>query len=66
VTFDRLARLLRQDMRKPDIADREIEAMLAVNAGSASAHVFRYRYRREFGLAADRNDIARALQLGPR
>jgi cellulose synthase operon protein C len=63
VTFDRLARLLRQDMRKPDIADREIEAMMAANAGSASAHVIRYRYRREFGPAADKNDIARALQL---
>ena len=63
VTFDRLARLLRQDLRKPDIADREIEAMLAANPGSASAHVIRYRYRREFGPAADKNDIARALQL---
>ena len=39
--------------------------MLAANPESALAHVIRYRYRGEFGMAADKNDIARALELGP-
>src|SRR5271157_4515729 len=64
VTFDRLARLLRQDMKKPEAADRAIEEMLKANPKSALAHVNRWRYRREFGPAADGSDIAQALKLG--
>src|SRR5271157_3129796 len=65
VTFDRLARLLRQDMKQPEAADRAIEEMLKANPKSALAHVNRWRYRREFGPAADGSDIAQALKLGP-
>ncbi|MGZ3357386.1 MAG: hypothetical protein ACXVBO_21405, partial [Isosphaeraceae bacterium] len=65
VTFDRLARLLRQDMKNPEAADRAIEEMLKANPKSALAHVRRWRYHREFGPAADGSDIALALKLGP-
>src|SRR5208337_2435539 len=65
VTFDRLARLLRQDVKQPEAADRAIEEMLKANPKSALAHVNRWRYRREFGPAADGSDIALALKLGP-
>ncbi len=65
VTFDRLARLLRQDMKNPEAADRAIEEMLKANPKSALAHVRKWRYCREFGPAADGNDIALALKLGP-
>ncbi len=65
VTFDRLARLLRQDVKKPEAADRAIEEMLKANPKSALAHVNRWRYRREFGPAADGGDIALSLKLGP-
>ncbi len=65
VTFDRLARLLRQDVKPPEAADRAIEEMLKANPKSALAHVNRWRYRREFGPAADGGDIALALKLGP-
>ena len=51
--------------RGPTDADRQIEAMVAKNPGSALALVERYRYRREFGLAPDKADIARALELAP-
>ena len=65
VTFDRLGRLLRQDRKNPEAADRAIEEMLKANPKSALAHVNRWRYRREFGPAADSSDIAQALKLGP-
>ena len=65
VTFDRLARLLRQDVRNPAAADRVIEEMFKANPKSALAHVNRWRFHREFGPAADGNDIALALKLGP-
>ena len=39
VTFDRLARLLRQDMKNPEAADRAIEEMLKANPKSALAYV---------------------------
>ena len=65
VTFDRLARLLRQDMKQPEAARRAIEEMLTANPKSALAHVNRWRYHREFGPAADGGDIALALKLGP-
>ncbi|MGZ3315908.1 MAG: hypothetical protein ACXU95_01270, partial [Isosphaeraceae bacterium] len=56
VTFDRLARLLRQDMKNPEAADRAIEEMLKANPKSALAHVRRWRYHREFGPVADGSD----------
>ncbi|MGA7499844.1 MAG: tetratricopeptide repeat protein [Isosphaeraceae bacterium] len=65
VTFDRLARLLRQDLKNPAAADRAIEEMLKANPKSALAHVNRWRYHREFGPAADSSDIVLALKLGP-
>src|SRR5271157_1657947 len=65
VTFDRLARLFRQDVKQPEAADRAIEEMLKANPKSALAHVNRWRYRREFGPAADGSDITQALKLGP-
>src|SRR5208337_3241412 len=65
VTFDRLARLFRQDVKNPEAADRAIEEMLKANPKSALAHVNRWRYHREFGPAADSSDIALALKLGP-
>ena len=64
-TYARLARLQRQTLKKPEDADRQIEAMVANNPGSALALVERYRYHRAFGPAADKADIARALALGP-
>ncbi len=39
VTFDRLARLLRQDLKNPEAADRVIEGMLNANPKTALAHV---------------------------
>ncbi|MGD0042748.1 MAG: tetratricopeptide repeat protein, partial [Isosphaeraceae bacterium] len=65
VTFDRLARLLRRDMKNPEAADRAIEEMLKANPKSALAYVRKWRYHREFGPAADGNDIALALKFGP-
>ena len=65
VTFDRLARLLRRDLKNPAAADRAIEEMLKANPKSALAHVNRWRYHREFGPAADSSDIVLALKLGP-
>jgi tetratricopeptide (TPR) repeat protein len=65
VTFDRLARLLRQDMKNPEAADRAIEEMLKANPKSALAYVRKWRYHREFGPAADGNNIALALKFGP-
>jgi tetratricopeptide (TPR) repeat protein len=65
VTFDRLARLLRQDVKQPEAANRAIEEMLKANPKSALAHVNRWRYRREVGPAADGGDIALSLKLGP-
>ncbi len=65
VTYDRLARLLRRHRAEREPADRVIDAMMTANPGSALAHVDRWRYRREFGPAADDRDIARALDLGP-
>ena len=37
VTFDRLARLLRQDMKNPEAADRAIDGMLKANPQGAGA-----------------------------
>ncbi len=65
VTFDRLARLLRQERKNPAAADRAIEEMLKANPKSALSHIKRWRYRREFGPAAGGGDIAQALELGP-
>jgi len=65
VTFDRLARLLRQDMKNPEAADRAIEEMLKANPKSALAYVRKWRYHREFGPAADGNNLALALKFGP-
>ena len=64
-TFDRLARLLRHDLKNPEAADRVIEGMLERQSQEALAHVLRWRYQREFGPAAAPADIAQALELGP-
>ena len=65
VAFDRLARLLRHDLKNPDAADRVIEGMSSANHRSALAHVLRWRYQRDFGPDANPSDIAQALELGP-
>jgi len=64
-TSDRLAHLLRSDLRNRESADEAIEETVAANPIAALAYVNRYRYNREFGQAADKNDIARALELDP-
>lgn len=63
--FDRLARMLLNDMKSPRPAEETIEAMVRRNPTSAQALVARWRYRREFGLRADAGDIAHALELAP-
>ena len=62
---DRLARLLRQDLKNPVAADQMIEGMLKANPKSALARVHHWRYRREFGPAAEPSDIELALVFGP-
>ena len=62
---DRLARLLRQDLKNPVAADQMIEGMLKANPKSALARVHHWRYRREFGPAAEPSDIDLALVFGP-
>lgn len=64
-TYDRLARLRREAMKRPDLADETIERMRTANPESAQALVLRYRYRKEFGPSADEKDVSRALELGP-
>jgi predicted Zn-dependent protease len=64
-TYDRLARMLRTELRKPDEADQLIESMVKANPKSARAYLNRWRYRTEFQPPADPRDVQQALQLGP-
>jgi tetratricopeptide (TPR) repeat protein len=64
-TYDRLARMLRTELRKADEADQWIERMVKVNPTSARAYLNRWRYRAELHPPADPGDVEQALQLGP-
>ena len=58
--------MLRTDMKSRGPADAAIDEMVRLNPASAQALVSRWRYRRDFGLPADKGDVARALRLAPR
>jgi tetratricopeptide (TPR) repeat protein len=62
--YQHLSSLLRSNRKEAD-ADKVVEAMIAANPKSGQALVTRWRYRRSYGLDADANDIARALNLAP-
>ena len=46
--YDRLARLLRTDLRRNQAADGMIQEMVARNPKLSMAHVYRWRYTDEF------------------
>ena len=64
-TYDRLARMLRTELRQPEKADPLIERMVKANPKSARAYLNRWRYRSEFLPKADPRDVQQALQLDP-
>ncbi len=67
----RLARLLRQRLKKPELADRVMDArkveagVIAKNPESAQAYLERALYRQEFALPNGDDDLKRALALAP-
>ncbi|HKI17046.1 MAG TPA: tetratricopeptide repeat protein, partial [Isosphaeraceae bacterium] len=63
--YDRLARLLRTDLRRNQDADATIKKMVANNPKAGRAYLYRWRYTREFLASADANDIQKALALAP-
>jgi tetratricopeptide (TPR) repeat protein len=63
--YDQLARMLRQDMKRPEVADQLIEAMVEANPGSAQAYLSRWQYHSDFHTAGDPHDLERALELSP-
>jgi len=63
--YDRLARLLRTDLRRNQDADGTIKEMVAKNPKAGRAYLYRWRYTREFLASADANDIQKALELAP-
>ncbi len=65
VCYDRLARLLRNDLRRNEAADRTIKAMVAKNLKSGLAYASRWRYSKEFFPSASQGDIQEALKLAP-
>jgi predicted Zn-dependent protease len=60
--YDRLARLLRVDLRQVESADRMIKDMVATNPKSGRAYLYRWRYDREFRPPADARDLQKDLQ----
>ena len=64
-TYDRLARLLRSELRQDDAATGTIAKMVAKNPESGRAHALRWRYFMEFSPPPDNKDIDKALELAP-
>lgn len=64
-TSERLARLLRDDLKDPAEADRVVAAMVKANPKSGLAYLARWNYARRYGLEVDDGDIAHALRLDP-
>ena len=64
-SYDRLAGMLRVELRQPEEADRLIESMVKANPKSARAYLNRWRHRSEFLRNADPRDVQQALQLDP-
>ena len=63
--YDRLARLLRNDLRDNKAADATIKAMIEKNPKSGLAYAYRWRYAKAFLPSADPGDIQQALKLAP-
>src|SRR5207302_342392 len=65
--YDRLARLLRTDLRRIEAAEATIREMVAKNSKAGRAYIYRWRYYQEFGPSADvdADDIPKALKLAP-
>jgi tetratricopeptide (TPR) repeat protein len=64
-SYDRLARMLRGDVRppQPDAADKLIAEMVRNGLNSPRAYLSRWRYDRDFRQAANPLDIKKALAL---
>ena len=63
--YDRLARLLRADLRRLEPADGTITRMVAANPQVGRAYIYRWRYSDEFLPPADARDLQKALKLAP-
>ena len=63
-SYDRLARLLRTDLRQTEAADRLIEQMVEANSNSARAYLSRWQYQSDFLPPGDAQCPA-ALELDP-
>jgi tetratricopeptide (TPR) repeat protein len=63
--YDRLARILRTELRRNEEADAQIDAMVKANPESARAHLNRWKYRSRFFGDADPADVEQALRLDP-
>jgi len=63
--FDRLARLLRTDLRRKGAADDKIQEMVAKNPKVGLAYLYRFRYFNEFSRPAAASDLQQALKLAP-
>ncbi len=63
--YDRLARLLRTELRRVSDADDMIQAMIVKNPDSGRAHAYRWRYAQEFAPPADPKDLEEALKRAP-
>ncbi len=59
-SYDRLARMLRNDVRHPEAADQLIQEMVAANVNSPRAYLNRWRYQCDFLPPADALNVKRA------
>jgi tetratricopeptide (TPR) repeat protein len=64
-TYERLARLLRNRLRKPGEADRVMDRLVAENVRLAAAYLARWNYRRAYRLPGAAEDANQALTLAP-
>ncbi len=65
-SYQRLARLLRQNQADPERADQVMNDLITANEKSAEAYLARARYRAEFHtLESAAEDLAKARELAP-
>jgi cellulose synthase operon protein C len=64
-SYDRLARMLRKNLRQQEAADQLIQEMVKANFNSARAHLSRWQYQSDFHPPADADYVKRALELDP-
>ncbi len=62
---NRLARLLRGELRRNEAADVTIREMIVKNPTAGLAYMYRWRYVQEFTPPADATDLQKALELAP-